>query len=45
MKKITFLLLCVFAVLSVAGCGRKSKPEAPRDSFYPHVYVITSDSE
>ena len=45
MKKITFLLLSALFVLSVAGCGRKSKPEAPSDSFYPHVYVITSDVE
>ena len=45
MKKITFLLLSTFVVLAVAGCGRKSKPEAPTDSFYPHVYVITNDAE
>lgn len=45
MKKTILLLLCSFFVLSLVACGRKSKPEAPKDSFYPHTYIIKSDTE
>lgn len=35
------ILLSIFAVMGgLSSCGRKSKPIAPKDSFYPHAYVI-----
>lgn len=41
MKKGLFLLAIGFILAgTLAGCGRVSKPEQPKGSFYPHTYII-----
>jgi len=36
MKKI----LILFLFLALIGCGRISKPQSPKDSTYPEVYIV-----
>lgn len=43
MKKGFFLIMIMGLSVCLCACGRKSKPEAPRGSFYPHAYIVTQD--
>lgn len=41
MKKGLFLMAVSFLLMgTLAGCGRVSKPEQPKGSFYPHTYIV-----
>lgn len=44
MKHILFIGLSAI-LFGASGCGRYSKPEAPKGSFYPHTYFVQSESE
>lgn len=35
------IFCCVMGVVAMlCSCGRRSKPQEPKDSFYPHAYII-----
>lgn len=38
--KSAFLLLIILTSIGLTACGRVSKPEAPKKSFYPHTYIV-----
>ena len=37
-----FLIFCCILGITamLCSCGRRSKPQAPKDSFYPHTYIV-----
>ncbi len=41
MKNMIVFVFVIGCGIMLCSCGRKSKPEAPKDSFYPHAYIIT----
>lgn len=44
MKKI-FMLFLLFAVISVASCGKAAQPVPYKNSGYPHTYPYNPSTE
>lgn len=42
-RNICFVLLVLGLALLASSCGRVSRPQGPKDSFFPHEYVVTQD--